>query len=62
MTPSERAKYINSKKIYHFKEEKVSAEATRIIATNNQGDFTVAIMFNLKKVGNKWLINDYTSD
>ncbi|SEW00142.1 hypothetical protein SAMN05428988_1146 [Chitinophaga sp. YR573] len=61
MTPSERAKYVNNKKIYHFTEEKVSAETAKIIATNNQGAFNVAIVFNLKKVGNKWLINDYTS-
>jgi hypothetical protein len=61
MTPSERAKYLNNKKIYHFTEEKVSAETAKIIATNNQGAFVVAIVFNLKKVGNKWLINDCTS-
>lgn len=62
MTPSKRAKDLNNKKVYHFTEEKVSDETAKIIATNNQGDFTVTIVFNMKKVGNKWLINDYTSD
>ncbi|WP_440135239.1 hypothetical protein [Chitinophaga sancti] len=62
MTPSQKAKYINNKKRYNYREDKTSTAATTIIATNTQGEMTVATVFHLKKVGNQWLIDSFISD
>lgn len=62
MTPSQKSKYINNKKRYNYMEDKTSTTATTIIATNNQGEMTVATEFHLKKVDNQWLIDSFISN
>lgn len=62
MTPSQKSRYINNKKRYNYMEDKTSTTATTIIATNNQGEMTVATEFHLKKVDNQWLIDSFISN
>jgi len=62
MTPPQKSKYINNKKRYNYMEDKTSTTATTIIATNNQGEMTVATEFHLKKVDNQWLIDSFISN
>jgi len=62
MTPFEKEKYIKEKKIYHYIEEEITANSARIVATNNQGDYTIAIEFELVKQNDHWLIEKVKSN
>lgn len=61
MSESEKAQYINKKKIYNFIEKEILSTTAKIIVTNNQSDYTITFEFNLKKIKNKWLIDSYKS-
>ena len=62
MTKAQKDQYVSKQKYYNFKEENVTTNSAKIIATNNQGDFTVAIEFNLVKVNGKWLIESFRTN
>jgi tRNA A37 threonylcarbamoyladenosine dehydratase len=61
MTPSQRAKYLSSKKTYVFKEEEILPSKAQIIAVSQEELIAMATEFYLKKVGNQWLIDRFIS-
>src|SRR5689334_17280520 len=56
MTTIEKDNYTADKKVYNFIEEDVTDNSAKVIATNNQGQFTVVIEFEMAKKDGKWLI------
>src|SRR5687768_14403141 len=62
MTKAQKDQYVSKQKYYNFKEENVTTKSAKVIATNNQGEFTVAIEFNLVKVDGKWLIESFRTN
>lgn len=62
MTKAQKDQYVSKRKFYNFKEENVTTNSAKVIATNNQGEYTAAIEFNLVKVNGKWLIESFKTD
>ncbi len=47
---------------YHIIGKEVTADKAEVIATNNEGTFTVVVTFELVKDSGKWLIKSYSND
>lgn len=56
MTSIEKDNYKADKKVYNFIEEDVADNSAKVIATNNQGHYTIVIEFEMVKKDGKWLV------
>lgn len=62
MTEAERENYINTKKVYSYKETDVTDNSAKVIVTNTQENFPVYVEFYLIKEKDKWLIDKIESN
>lgn len=62
MTKAERESYINTKKVYSYKEIDVTDYSAKVIVTSTQENFPVYIEFYLIKEKDKWLIDKIESN